>query len=122
MAKEWGHQRVVDALNASTSTANRSGTRRAVSSRWGDPIGRTAGARRLGCANTAGRGQYMSSERRPAAGGLPTGTVTFLFSDVIGSTVLWEQAPEAMGPAMARHDALIDAAVVEHGGVVVKPR
>ncbi len=35
------------------------------------------------------------------AGALPTGTVTFLFTDVVGSTVLWEQAPEVMGPAMA---------------------
>src|SRR5205823_13372294 len=64
----------------------------------------------------------MSNESRPAAGGLPTGTVTFLFTDVVGSTVLWEQAPETMGPAMARHDALIEAAVAEHGGVVVRPR
>lgn len=55
-------------------------------------------------------------------GGLPTGTVTFLFTDVVGSTVLWEQAPEAMGPAMARHDALIEAAVGEHDGLVVRPR
>jgi class 3 adenylate cyclase len=64
----------------------------------------------------------MSDETRPAAGGLPTGTVTFLFTDVVGSTVLWEQAPEAMGPAMARHDALVEGAVAEYGGVVVRPR
>src|SRR5258708_8900128 len=57
-----------------------------------------------------------------AAGGLPTGTVTFVFTDVVGSPALWEQAPRAMGPAMARHDALVQAAVSEYGGVVVKPR
>ena len=37
---------------------------------------------------------------------LPTGTVTFLFTDIEGSTRLWEQHPEAMRAALARHDAL----------------
>ena len=41
-----------------------------------------------------------------AAAGLPTGTVTFLFTDVVGSTALWELAPREMGLAMTRHDVL----------------
>ena len=53
---------------------------------------------------------------------LPTGTVTFLFTDVAGSTALWEQAPRTMGPAMARHDELVEAAVRDHSGMVVRPR
>ena len=53
---------------------------------------------------------------------LPSGTVTFLFTDVEGSTALWEQAPEAMRAALARHDALFEAAVAEHGGVHIRPR
>ena len=53
---------------------------------------------------------------------MPTGTVTFLFTDVAGSTRLWERDPEAAGPAMARHDALVEAAVSAHGGAVVRPR
>lgn len=53
---------------------------------------------------------------------LPTGVVTFLFTDVEGSTRLWEQHPEAMGQAMRRHDELIEAAVASNGGVVVRPR
>ena len=37
----------------------------------------------------------------------PTGTVTFLFTDIEGSTRLWEQHPDAMRPALARHDDLL---------------
>src|SRR5215216_5820577 len=51
---------------------------------------------------------------------LPSGTVTFLFTDIEGSTALWEQRPEAMRVALARHDALVRAAIGEHHGHVVK--
>jgi predicted ATPase/class 3 adenylate cyclase len=46
--------------------------------------------------------------------------VTFLFSDIEGSTRLWEQHPETMRDALARHDELSQAAVTAHGGTVVK--
>src|SRR5215472_9164811 len=46
--------------------------------------------------------------------------VTFLFTDIEGSTRLWEQEPERMRPALAQHDALARAAVARHHGVVVK--
>jgi predicted ATPase/class 3 adenylate cyclase len=59
---------------------------------------------------------------QPAMPDLPTGTVTFLLTDIEGSTALWERAPAAMQQAAARHDALIEAAVAEHDGVVVRPR
>ncbi len=36
---------------------------------------------------------------------LPTGTVTFLFTDIEGSTTRWEQHREVMRAALARHDA-----------------
>jgi predicted ATPase/class 3 adenylate cyclase len=51
---------------------------------------------------------------------LPSGTVTFLFTDIEGSTERWEQRTEAMQTALARHDALLRAAILEHGGHVVK--
>ncbi len=51
---------------------------------------------------------------------LPTGTVTFLFTDLEGSTRLWEQHPAAMKSALARHDELLRDAVVGHRGWVVK--
>ena len=52
----------------------------------------------------------------------PTGTVTFLMTDIEGSTPLWEHHAAAMGAATAGHDALIEAAVAEAGGLVVRPR
>ena len=53
---------------------------------------------------------------------LPSGTVTFLLTDVEGSTALWEEAPEAMRAALARHDALFEQAVAHYGGVHIRPR
>ncbi len=53
---------------------------------------------------------------------LPTGTLTFLFTDVESSTRLWELRPEEMRAAMARHDELIESSVRQSGGVVVRPR
>src|SRR5215213_1710431 len=51
---------------------------------------------------------------------LPEGTVTFLFTDIEGSTQLWEQHPQAMPTALARHDAIVREAVQAHRGVVFK--
>jgi predicted ATPase/class 3 adenylate cyclase len=51
---------------------------------------------------------------------LPTGTVTFLFTDIEGSAATWERAPAAMSAALARHDQLLRALVEEHEGVVFK--
>ena len=51
---------------------------------------------------------------------LPSGTVTFLFTDLEGSTRLWDERPDAMRSALARHDELVRAAVAARGGVVVK--
>jgi class 3 adenylate cyclase len=51
---------------------------------------------------------------------LPRGTVTFLFTDIEGSTRLWEQCPEAMTAASGRHDALLRESVAAHGGVLYK--
>jgi predicted ATPase/class 3 adenylate cyclase len=50
----------------------------------------------------------------------PTGTVTFLFTDIEGSTTRWEHHPEAMRAALASHDALLRAVMTAHGGFVFK--
>jgi class 3 adenylate cyclase len=51
---------------------------------------------------------------------LPSGTVTFLFTDLESSTRLWEEFPDAMRGALARHDAILRDGVAAHEGHVVK--
>ena len=50
----------------------------------------------------------------------PTGTVTFLFTDIEGSTKLWEHDAPAMQAALARHDELLRWVIEERGGYVFK--
>jgi predicted ATPase/class 3 adenylate cyclase len=50
----------------------------------------------------------------------PTGTVTFLFTDIEGSTRRWDAQPEAMRHALARHDAILRESIEQHGGYVFK--
>src|SRR5436309_3501501 len=45
---------------------------------------------------------------------------TFLFTDIEGSTTLWEHFPERMRSALARHDSLLRMVIEEHGGHVFK--
>ena len=52
--------------------------------------------------------------------GLPTGTVTFLFTDLEGSTRLWREHPAEMRRALARHDELVHDAISGVDGHVVK--
>lgn len=49
---------------------------------------------------------------------LPTGTVTFLFTDIEGSTARWERCPDSMSAALDRHRALLECAIQSHGGHV----
>ena len=51
---------------------------------------------------------------------LPTGTVTFLFTDIEGSTKLWERDAEAMRLALSRHDGIVRSAVEDRGVFVFK--
>ena len=61
-------------------------------------------------------------DRAVAEQRLPSGVVTFVLSDIVGSTRLWESAPAAMQTALARHDEIVTAAVAAHNGVVLKAR
>jgi class 3 adenylate cyclase len=49
---------------------------------------------------------------------MPTGLVTFLFTDVEGSTQLWARDPETMSRALQRHDRMVESAITAHGGYV----
>jgi predicted ATPase/class 3 adenylate cyclase len=53
---------------------------------------------------------------------LPTGVVTFLMTDVEGSTRMWEERPEVASVVVARHEVLIGAAVGDLGGELVKSK
>ena len=48
----------------------------------------------------------------------PSGTVTFLFTDIEGSTRLWQEQPDAMRAALVRHDEILRTAIESHGYVV----
>src|SRR5437867_11071083 len=51
---------------------------------------------------------------------LATNTVTLLFTDIEGSTRLWEEQTEAMHRDLAHHDALLRSAIERHHGSVFK--
>jgi predicted ATPase/DNA-binding SARP family transcriptional activator/class 3 adenylate cyclase len=55
-------------------------------------------------------------------GPFPSGVVTFVMTDVVGSTRLWQEAPVEMDRAIERHAALIAEAVAARGGTIVKAR
>jgi predicted ATPase/class 3 adenylate cyclase len=60
------------------------------------------------------------SETPRAHASRPAGAVTFLFTDIEGSTALWEHDGARMSQALAAHDALTRSAVEGHHGRVVK--
>jgi predicted ATPase/class 3 adenylate cyclase/Tfp pilus assembly protein PilF len=51
---------------------------------------------------------------------LPVGTVTFLFTDIEGSSKLWEQYPDAMSAVLAQHNALLRQVIEAHRGYIFK--
>src|SRR6478672_6121170 len=61
-------------------------------------------------------------EGEPGGAELPTGTVTFLLTDIEGSTRLWETVPKAMEAALERHNRIVTEVIDGHGGVVVTSR
>jgi predicted ATPase/class 3 adenylate cyclase/DNA-binding CsgD family transcriptional regulator len=64
-----------------------------------------------------GDGMHGTVEGTETTFALPAGTVTFLMSDIEGSTRLWEAHPEAMTSAVPIHYALLTDSVARHGGV-----
>ena len=70
----------------------------------------------------ASTGAPAASSAGPGEADLPAGTVTFLLTDIEGSTRLWEAVPKAMEVALERHNRLLTGVIEDHGGVVVTSR
>ncbi len=49
-----------------------------------------------------------------------TGVLTFVFTDIEGSTTRWDRAPDAMAQALATHDSIVSETLQAHGGNVFK--
>jgi class 3 adenylate cyclase len=64
--------------------------------------------------------RFRETSTRPPE--LPEGVVTFLLTDIEGSTPLWETHTAAMSVALARHEALVSEVVASHGGRLIKSR
>lgn len=62
----------------------------------------------------------MSDPSRLSGQHLPNGTVTFLFTDIEGSTQLWEKHPEEMRSALARHDSILRNSISSNHGQLIK--
>lgn len=67
-------------------------------------------------------GESSTSPPAPLQAALPSGVVTFLLTDIVGSTVLWERNPAAMAAALLRHDHLVAETAQAHGGVLLKAK
>src|SRR5207249_7409043 len=65
------------------------------------------------CTRRAPARRAMMAER-------PTGTITFLFTDIEGSTRRWEQDAALMRTALARHDAILRSSIEANEGYVFK--
>ncbi|MGH8915647.1 MAG: adenylate/guanylate cyclase domain-containing protein, partial [Acidimicrobiia bacterium] len=94
---------------------------------WGetsraDAVGqtpRTALGGSIGSVDQPARSDKPGARRySPAVVARPSGTVTFLFSDVAGSTRLWESDRRGMASSLARHDRILTAAINDAGGYV----
>src|SRR5207245_23249 len=67
-------------------------------------------------------GELVEGLRAWLASDLPEGTLTFLLTDVEGSTRAWEDNPDAMSGALAAHDEAIGDAVARHRGRLIKSK
>lgn len=66
------------------------------------------------------RDEILLARKRADAGTAPTGRIALVFTDVQGSTALWEAIPDAMREALAVHNALLRATLSEANGYEVK--
>src|SRR5215475_11628676 len=115
---------MIDSIRAAGSVSYRAfGTPRELERLLADDLAVLLSESFAGAA--AGIAARSVSPAGPGEGGeaeLPAGTVTFLLTDIEGSTRLWETVPEAMEIALELHNRLVIEVVEGHGGVVVTSR
>lgn len=64
--------------------------------------------------------KQLTSTQLLTGSGLPTGTVTFLFTDIVDSTPLWEKHPQQMAEALQIHNTALSQVIEANGGTVFK--
>src|SRR6202034_4069512 len=82
-----------------------------------EPSGTSTGAAASRRPTTPESRPSLEHDKAGDAMRLRTGTVSFLLTDIEGSTKLWEADPGAMATLVARHDEILADAVSQHGGV-----
>jgi predicted ATPase/class 3 adenylate cyclase len=115
---------MIDAIRAAGTVSYRTfGTARELERLLADDLAVLLSESFAGAAMSTGvAGVSPASLDDPAGADLPAGTVTFLLTDIEGSTRLWESVPDAMEVALERHNRLVTDVVGDHGGVVVTSR
>ena len=86
------------------------------------PVGiRSVSAPSTGSAGRRATGALVSATpQETSTEPIPTGTVTFVFTDIEGSTERWDRERHAMQAAVRRHDEIVRSAIVDRGGYVFK--
>jgi transcriptional regulator with XRE-family HTH domain len=68
------------------------------------------------------RAMLAASTSPTSTPSLPSGTITFLFTDIEGSTKMWESDSDTAHQVLIRHDELIEGLVAQHQGFIVRSR
>jgi predicted ATPase/class 3 adenylate cyclase len=96
---------------------------RQIAERLADVLDVPVGQREIFLEIARGMGpvdQLLLAHEPTARPSLPSGTVTFLFTDIKGSTLLSQSQPEAMKHVLARHHAILRAAIESNSGHVLQ--
>jgi predicted ATPase/class 3 adenylate cyclase len=115
---------MIDAIRAAGTVSYRTfGTPRELERLLADDLAVLLSESFAGAAGGTGPpGGLLAGPGASVGADLPAGTVTFLFTDIEGSTRLWETVPDAMEVALERHNRLVTEVIGGHGGVVVTSR
>jgi predicted ATPase/class 3 adenylate cyclase len=120
---EPGLAEMLDGIRAAGTVSYRTfGTPRELERLLADDLAVLLSESFAGAAATGAADLSPGGPEEPVDADVPAGTVTFLLTDIEGSTRLWETMPDAMEVALARHNQLLTSVIEGHGGVVVTAR